>query len=186
MNYTEAVTIITGLLKDELVICANGMISRETFLIRDRVENFYMIGSMGLASSIGLGLALCEQSRKVIIFDGDGNLLMNLGSLTMMGALQPKNFLHIVLDNEVYASTGNQPTFSNIIGLEDIARSARYAYVKKVTTTDTLRKEVTQLLKKEGPSFLLVKVCKNDEQPEIGRVTHSPEQIKERFMSAIN
>lgn len=186
MNYTEAITTITELIKDQLVICANGMISRETFSIRDRVENFYMIGSMGLASSIGLGLALSKPSRKVIILDGDGNLLMNLGSLTMVGAIQPKNFFHIVLDNEVYASTGNQPTISNIIGLEDVAKSARYAYVKKVTTIEALRKVLKELLEKEGPSFLLVKICKNDNQPEIGRVTHSPEYIKERFMSAIN
>ncbi len=186
MNYSEAITTITELLKDQLVICANGMISRETFLIRDRVENFYMIGSMGLASSIGLGIALNKPSRKVIIFDGDGNLLMNLGSLTMIGALQPKNFLHIVFDNEVYASTGSQPTFSDKIKLEDIAKSARYACVKKVTSTEVLRKEMVNLLGKEGTSFLLVKISKNDRQSGIGRVTYSPEHIKERFMSAFN
>ena len=121
LNYREAITIITDLLQDQLVVCANGLISRETFTIRDRVENFYMIGSMGLASSIGLGVALNKPSRKVIILDGDGNLLMNLGSLPMIGSLQPKNLLHIVLDNEVYASTGKQPTISNVIELEDIA-----------------------------------------------------------------
>ncbi len=186
MNYSEAITTITELLKDQLVICANGMISRETFLIRDRVENFYMIGSMGLASSIGLGIALNKPSRKVIIFDGDGNLLMNLGSLTMIGALQPKNFLHIVFDNETYASTGSQPTFSDKIKLEDIAKSARYTCVKKVTSTEVLRKGMVNLLENDGPSFLLVKISKNEEQREIGRVTHSPTHIKERFMSAIN
>ena len=99
MNYTEAITTITELLEDQLVICANGLISRETFTIDDRIENFYMIGSMGLASSIGLGIALSKPSRKVVIFDGDGNLLMNLGTLAMVGALQPRNFLHIVFDN---------------------------------------------------------------------------------------
>lgn len=186
MNYTEAITAITELLKDQLVICANGMISRETFTIKDRLENFYMLGSMGLASSIGLGVALSKPSRKVVIFDGDGNLLMNLGSLAMVGALQPKNFLHIVLDNEVYLSTGSQPTFSNTIELEELAKSARYAYVKKVTNTKALGKEMTKLLKKDGPSFLLVKTSKDGKQGEIGRVTHSPERIKERFMSAIN
>ena len=69
MNYRDAITIITELLQDQLVVCANGLISRETFTIRDRVENFYMIGSMGLASSIGLGVALNKPSRKVIILD---------------------------------------------------------------------------------------------------------------------
>ena len=185
LNYTKAITIITELLQDQLVVCANGLISRETFTIRDRVENFYMIGSMGLASSIGLGVALNKPSRKVIILDGDGNLLMNLGSLPMIGSLQPKNLFHIVLDNEVYASTGNQPTISNVIELEEIAKSARYAYVKKVTTNEDLKKEMAHTLENEGPSFLLVKIADTEEQREIGRVTHSPEQIKERFISAI-
>lgn len=186
MNYREAIKIITELLKDQLVVCANGLISRETFTIRDRVENFYMLGSMGLASSIGLGVALNKPSRKVIILDGDGNLLMNLGSLPMTGFFKPGNLLHIVLDNEAYASTGKQPTISNVIKLEDIARSAMYVYVRKVTANEELKKEVEYTLKNDGPSFLLVKISDNGEKNKIGRVTHTPEQIKERFMSAIN
>ena len=186
MNYREAITTITELLEDQLVVCANGLISRETFTIRDRTENFYMIGSMGMASSIGLGVALSKPSKKIIILDGDGNLLMNLGSLPMTGSLQPKNLLHIVLDNEAYASTGNQPTISNVIELEEIAKSAKYDYIRKVATNEELTKEVVYTLENEGPSFLLVKISDSEEQIEIGRVTHSPEQIKERFMSAIN
>ena len=186
MNYQEAITTITELLDDQLVVCANGLISREAYTIRDRPENFYMIGSMGMASSIGLGIALSKPSRKTIVLEGDGNLLMNLGSLPMTGSLQPGNLLHIVLDNEVYASTGNQPTISNVIELEEIAKSAKYAYVKRVTTNEDLKREVIHTLKSEGPSFLLVKISDNAEQIGIGRVTHSPEQIKERFMSAIS
>ncbi len=186
MNYREAITTIMELLKGQLVVCANGFISRETFTISDRTENFYMIGSMGLASSIGLGVALSKPSRKVIILDGDGNLLMNLGSLPMIGSIQPKNLLHIVLDNEAYASTGNQPTISNVIELEDIAKSAKYAYVKKVTTDEELKREIVHILENDGPSFLLVKISDKEEQRESGRVTHSPEEIKERFMSAID
>ena len=185
MNYREAITTITELLDDQLVVCANGLISREFFTIRDRLENFYMIGSMGMASSIGLGVALNKPSKKVIILEGDGNLLMNLGSLPMAGSLQPGNLLHIVLDNEVYASTGNQPTISNAIELEKIAKSARYAYVKKVTTNEDLKREVVYTLGNDGLSFLLVKIADKGEEREIGRVTHDPEQIKERFMSTM-
>jgi len=185
VNYREAITTITELLDDQLVVCANGLISREAFTIRDRTENFYMIGSMGMASSIGLGVALSKPSRKVIILEGDGNLLMNLGSLPMVGSLQPRNFLHIVLDNEVYASTGNQPTISNAVKLEELARSAKYAYVRKVTTNEDLKTEMIHTLKNEDPSFLLVKIVDTEEEREIGRVTHSPEQIKDKFMSAM-
>ncbi len=186
MNYREAITTIIELMEDRPVVCSNGLISREVFTVNDRAENFYMIGSMGMASSIGLGIALSKPSKKVIILEGDGNLLMNLGSLPMVGSLQPGNLLHIVLDNEVYASTGNQPTISNTIELEKLAISARYAYVRKVSTNDDLRKEIIYTLENEGPSFLLVKIVDTEEGREIGRVTHSPEQIKERFMSAIN
>jgi len=185
MNYREAITTITELLKDQLVVCANGLISREAFTIRDRTENFYMIGSMGMASSIGLGVALSKPSRKVIILEGDGNLLMNLGSLPMVGSLQPGNLLHIVLDNEVYASTGNQPTISNIIELGEIAKSSRYAYVKKVATNEDLKREVRFTLENNSLSFLLVKIEDKGKQREISRVTHDPEQIKERFMSTM-
>ena len=180
MNCREAVKTITGLLEDHLVVCANGIISRETFTARDRFENFY------LASSIGLGVALSKQSRKVVIFDGDGNLLMNLGTLTMAGYLRPKNFLHIVFDNEAYASTGNQPTCSNVIALEDIAKSAGYLYVKKIRDKEELIQEVIKVLKMDGPSFLLVKISRSEGEIDIGRVTHSPEKIKERFMSALH
>jgi len=186
MNYREAITIITELLDDQLVVCANGLISREAFTIRDRLENFYMIGSMGMASSIGLGVALSKPLKKVIIMEGDGNLLMNLGSLPMAGSLQPENLLHIVLDNEAYASTGNQPTISNTIDLAQIAKSASYAYVKKVTTNEDLKREVVYTLGNDNLSFLLVKISDKEEQREIGRVTHNPKQIKERFMSAID
>jgi len=185
MNYREAITTITELLDDQLLVCANGLISREAFTIKDRAENFYMIGSMGMASSIGLGVALNKPSKKVIILEGDGNLLMNLGSLPMAGSLQPGNLLHIVLDNEVYASTGNQPTITNVIELEEIAKSARYTYVKQVTTNEDLRREVVYALENDGLSFLLVKIADKEEQREIGRVTHNPEQIKERFMSTM-
>lgn len=186
MNYSGAITVITGLLKDQLVVCSNGLISRETFTINDRPENFYMIGSMGLASSIGLGIALSKPSGKVIILEGDGNLLMNLGSLAMIGSLRSKNILHIVLDNEVYASTGGQPTVSDTTELDRIAEACAYVYVKKVTTGDELRREMVYTLENDGPSFLLVKISDSKVQGEIGRVTHSPEQIKERFMSVIH
>jgi len=80
MRRGEAITMILGQIRDELVVAANGWISRETCAAHDRAENFYMLGSMGLASSIGLGLALAQPERRVVVFDGDGNLLMALGT----------------------------------------------------------------------------------------------------------
>src|SRR5256712_12386884 len=95
-----ALAVAINELGDEPVIHANGYVCRESFATDDRPQNFYMIGSMGLASAIGLGLALVRPARPCVIFDGDGNLLMSLGTLAMVGSLGPRGFLHVVFDHE--------------------------------------------------------------------------------------
>ena len=84
------------------VVHANGFICRESFALIDRKANFYMIGSMGLASSIGLGVAMNKPEKKVIIIDGDGNVFMAVGTLAMIAAEAPENLIHVGIDNEVY------------------------------------------------------------------------------------
>jgi thiamine pyrophosphate-dependent acetolactate synthase large subunit-like protein len=181
----EAVETVLRLLDHELAIHCNGMVSREAFHTLDRPENFYMIGSMGLTASIGLGTALARPDRKVVIFDGDGNVLMNLGTLTEVGALKPANFFHVCFDNGVYGSTGNQPTLARMVDLALIARSAGYRIVKTADTKAVLEKMVRELLQERGPTFLLVKVVPEAEYETAGRVTLSPEQIRDRFMKAV-
>src|SRR6185369_398563 len=132
----EALGVVLKELADEPVIHANGYMCRESFAIGDRPQNFYMIGSMGLASAIGLGLALVRPERRSVVFDGDGNLLMSLGTLAMVGSLGPRNLVHIVFDNEVYGSTGGQPSPSRETRLDRMARGAGYRTVAAVTTTD--------------------------------------------------
>lgn len=185
MKLAEALGVVIPLLQDELVVHANGFISRESFNIKDRLGNFYMIGSMGLASSIALGVALNKPEHRVVVFDGDGNILMNLGSLAMVGAMQPRNFTHIVFDNEVYGSTGNQRTISAQVALEELARSAGYQRVQRVDTEPILRATITEFLAQPGPSFLLIKIEPDKEERKIGRITHEPRQIANRFMKAI-
>jgi len=169
-------------LGDEPVIHANGYICRESFAIKDRPESFYMIGSMGLASAIGLGLALTS-NRTVLVFDGDGNLLMNLGILAMVGSSQPKRFIHIVFDNEVYGSTGNQRSLSRDVRLNRLAAGAGYRRSAFVTQADQLRDATRQALTEEGPTFLLVKV--NQAEAEVPRIPYSPETIRDRFRNAV-
>jgi len=185
MKLAEALSVVIPSLRDELVVHANGFISRESFNINDRLGNFYMIGSMGLASSIALGVALNKPERSVVVFDGDGNILMNLGSLAMVGALQPRNFRHVVFDNEAYGSTGNQRTVSGQVALEELARAAGYQRVQRIDTEPALRAAVTEFLSQPGPSFLLIKIELDKEERKIGRITHEPQQITERFMEAI-
>ena len=106
----EAIKIVAEKISDSPIIAANGYLSRDLYEVCDKPSNFYMIGSMGLSSSIGLGLALKNRKKIFYIFDGDGNLLMNLGSLITIGVHRPKNLIHIVFDNSSHESTGGQPT----------------------------------------------------------------------------
>ncbi len=184
MTRAEAIRLIVSHLTHELVVHANGMICRESFTVRDRPENFYMIGSMGLASSIALGVALCRPDRRVVIFDGDGNVLMNLGGVAMVGALQPKNLVHVVFDNEAYGSTGGQASLSKHLPLQEIARASGYRWAGRVEDQEALVTTVRKLLNSEGPSFLLVKVSLHEEEG-IPRVSHPPEVIRDRFIAAL-
>jgi sulfopyruvate decarboxylase subunit beta len=186
MKLAEALAVIIPLLHEELVVHANGFISRESFNLSDRPGNFYMIGSMGLASSIALGVALNRPDRRVVVFDGDGNVLMNLGSVALIGATQPHNLLHVVFDNEVYGSTGNQRTISAQVPLEEMARSAGYSQVQRVDTAIALRTVAQEFLARPGPSFLLIKIEPDYEERKIGRITHEPPQIAARFMAALS
>ena len=119
----EAIEDIMKSIDDELIVCNIGFPSRELYEIDDRDENFYMIGSMGLASSIGLGLALARPDKDIVVIDGDGSLLMNMGSLVTVFATNPSNLTWIVIDNGAYGSTGNQDTYSQLIDLVEIAKS---------------------------------------------------------------
>jgi len=178
----RAIGAILNVLTDELLIVCNGFPSREAYTLRDRPENFYMIGSMGVAPSIALGVALARPDRTVVVFDGDGNVLMGMGTLATIGAFKPKNLVHIVFDNEVYGSTGNQPTLSRTVRLDQIAKAAGYRRVERVLELDDLVYEAQTMLTQEGPSFLLMKVSELTD--DVGRVEIDPPAMTERFRRA--
>ena len=185
MTRYEVMKIILNLIEDDtLALFTTGMTSREAFFTKDRESNFYMIGSMGLLSPVGLGIAMNRPDKKLLVFDGDGSALMNLGSLAMIGDLQPKNLYHIILDNEAYASTGGQPSISRTVKLEEIAKAVNYKNTYKVISLEELESKLREMLGKDGPSILLAKIGASNMQG-IGRVSHSPEEIKNRFTGAI-
>jgi phosphonopyruvate decarboxylase len=183
----EALRAAVSALRTEPVVHANGYICRESFGIKDRIENFYMIGSMGMASAIGLGVALAVPDRATVIFDGDGNLLMSLGILPMigggpvMGRERPANLVHVVFDNALYGSTGNQVSPSRTVGLHHIARAAGYERVTAVTGADEIHAAVAAALMGGGPHFILARVT-GEEQPT-PRIPYRPEEIRDRFRS---
>jgi sulfopyruvate decarboxylase beta subunit len=179
----RAIAALLEQLTDQPVIICNGFPSREAYKIADRPTHFYMIGSMGVAAAIGLGVALNKPNKKVIVFDGDGNVLMGMGTLATVGALKPKNFVHVVLDNEVYGSTGNQPTISNVVRLEQVAKAAGYVHVERVIEREDIVYEFKDMLKKDGPSMLLIKVTEQSE--DAGRVMIEPPDMTQRFKKAL-
>jgi len=161
--------------QDALLICNIGYPSRELFSVRDRPENFYMLGSMGLASSIGLGLALARPEKRVMVLDGDGSLLMNLGSLASIAHHAPENYLLVILDNCCYGSTGSQPTCT-ALGT-DLAAMARAAGVRRVRRAEG-REELAEALLEQGVVVAGVEAG----NAHVPIISLSPQVILKRFM----
>lgn len=178
MARREAIEDIMKSIDDEIIVCNIGFPSRELYDIKDREKNFYMIGSMGLASSIGFGLALARPDEDIVVIDGDGSLLMNMGSLVTIFAHNPKNLTWIVIDNGAYGSTGNQDTYAQLIDLSDIAKSV--GFKNSYDFKDINLKEIIQ---SEDASFIVYKTEAGNSTAPIIDLT--PIEIKERFMNAI-
>jgi len=182
MNRKKAISIIIKKIKKNIIISANGYNSRDLYATGDKDTNFYMIGSMGLASSIGLGIAIKNPKKRIFVFDGDGNILMNLGSMTTIGTIKPKNLVHVVFDNNSHESTGGQSTNSEIINLEKIAQSVNY---KTFVAGNKKRLELilNKIKSETGPIFLKVKISKTS---KIGsRINIDPIIIKDRFQKSL-
>lgn len=177
----EAIELISKSVGNDPIVSANGYISRDLFHVHPSDSNFYMIGSMGLSSSIGLGLALKFPKKRIYVFDGDGNILMNLGSFVTIGSISPKNLIHIIFDNESHESTGGQPTSTNKIDLTKIAKSTNYR-VFKTNTKKGLKLILNKIKNEHGPILILVKVEKASDKSN--RVGLSPYIIRERFMKS--
>jgi sulfopyruvate decarboxylase subunit beta len=169
---------------DCLTVVCNGMIGRELYTRDDTTGSFYMIGSMGLASSIGLGLALVQPSRAIVVFDGDGNVLMNLGTLASVAAAGRANFYHLVFDNAAHGSTGDQRTISDRVPIELIAEAAGYRSATRVRSGDDLDAALAAFFAGQGPAMLLIEVERGN-VPGIGRVELSPTDMTARFRGAL-
>jgi thiamine pyrophosphate-dependent acetolactate synthase large subunit-like protein len=177
----EATRLIVELAGDAPIVASLGHPAYDLFAAGDRPQNFYTWGSMGLASSIGLGLALARPDVRVIVLDGDGSLLMNLGSLATIGLLRPPNLVVIVMDNEEYATTGGQATpTAHGADLEAAARAMGIAATATVRT-DAELKDVARPAP-QGPLFIVAKVKESapTAKPPLDCVF-----VKHRFMSAI-
>ena len=178
----EAVQLIAKEIGNQPIISANGFMSRDLYETNEKKSNFYMIGSMGLASSIGLGVALKKPKKKIHIFDGDGNILMNLGSLVTIGSLKPKNLIHFIFDNNSHESTGGQPCNSSQIELKKIADATKFK-TYKITNKNEIKKIMLKIKKETGPILVMVKI--NNSKTKSIRVDITPPNIKTRFMKSL-
>lgn len=159
MNRCEAVdAIYAGIKNEDAVVSTTGLTSREIYKKHDSKQNFYMVGSMGLASSIGLGIAMNNRNKDIVVVEGDASLLMNLGSLATIGNESPENFVHIVLDNQAYGSCSGEPSASKKINLAVLAKESGYKQVFSVSTDDELTKAIQTKGGKKGPMFILAKI----------------------------
>ena len=178
----EAMRIVLEEIGNDPIISANGFISRDLFELNEKKTNFYMIGSMGLASSIGLGVAIKNPKKTIYVFDGDGNILMNLGSLTTIGTIKPKNFVHIIFDNHSHESTGGQPTNTKNISISNIGKVTNF-HVFEINDINNLRRQIKKIKKINGTIMIVVKI--NNSKIRSGRVTLDPVLIKNRFMESL-
>jgi thiamine pyrophosphate-dependent acetolactate synthase large subunit-like protein len=184
INRLEATRYLVEQLSDEPIIASCGNPKFDLFTAAEkRKANFYMWNSMGMASSVGLGLAMACPGRKVIVLDGDGAILMNLNSLTTAASKAPPNLVHIIWDNAQYQITGGQPTHTaGEADIEAIARGAGFKQALTVNTFAAFKEALSQILSQSGPWIL---VARTDSSKAPGRPPKSPIYIKNQFMEAL-
>ncbi len=180
-------SLIPILPKNSLVVSSTGMLSRELYELRARTNkqhyrDFLTVGSMGHASSIAMGLALTQNSRDIVCIDGDGALLMHLGSLPIIGSTDLTNFVHIVLNNGAHDSVGGQPTVAKKINIPLIAKSSNYRQAITLKTRSEINQIVPDLInKRDGPTLIEIQI-RTGYRGDLGRPLSSPKQNKESFM----
>ena len=182
MIRSELLKSILPVIADRLVVCNIGLPSQELFQLDDRASNFYMLGTMGLASSIGLGLALA-QDAKVVAIDGDGSVLTNLATLATMANNPAGNFVLLIVDNGSYGSTGDQPTYAGgKTSLAAVARACGCEQVVECEADNTAAELQTAL--DGGRMTVIVAKCESGNIP-VPVIEMSPAVIRDRFMTEV-
>ena len=180
MSRQEALTAVVGHTPEDesVVIGSTGYTGRELFAIADRPNQLYMVGSMGCASSLGLGLSLALPGKQVLVADGDGAALMRMGNLATIGAYGGDNFRHLLLDNGVHESTGGQSTVSPVVSFAAVAKACGYRDAGEALR----RPELESFLQAQnGPSLLQLRTKRG--VPEgLPRPNISPREVKQRLM----
>jgi phosphonopyruvate decarboxylase len=167
--------------RNTVLLATTGKTGRELYEIEDHPGNLYMVGSMGCVSSLGLGLALARPDKKVIAIDGDGALLMRMGSLATNGFYRPPNLLHVVLDNRCHDSTGGQDTVSENVRFAAVASHSGYPAAFEVHDLGEFTTAVQTWLHTGGLTLLSLPIARGSREA-LGRPGIKPAEVKERLM----
>ena len=182
MIRSEVLRDIAPVIREHLVICNIGLPSQELHMIDDQPSNFYMLGTMGLASSIGLGLALA-QPKPVIAIDGDGSVLTNLGTLPTIANNVADNYILLIIDNGSYGSTGDQPTYAGKkTSLTAVAQACGCDNVVECQAEDT--RAALEAAIASGKMTVIVCKCASG-NIKLPVITIDPVVIRDRFMKAV-
>ncbi|MGC6530962.1 MAG: sulfopyruvate decarboxylase subunit beta [Candidatus Puniceispirillaceae bacterium] len=182
MIRSDVLKTLVPFISDKLVVTNIGLPSQEMHLIDDQPTNFYMLGTMGLASSIGLGLALA-QDKKVLAIDGDGSVLMNFGTLPTIANNPASNFILLIVDNGSYGSTGDQVTYTGKkTDLAQVARACGCENVIECSAEETA--DVVKAAFEGDQMTIIISKCESGNIP-VPVIQHDPVMIKERFMKAV-
>jgi thiamine pyrophosphate-dependent acetolactate synthase large subunit-like protein len=152
MKRDECFRVLARHITDEVVVATYSS-AVDWNDLNPRVLNYFSMGAMGLASSHGLGLALANPKKRIVVLDGDGSLLMNLGSLVTIAAVAPKNLVHFVCNNGCYEANGGHPIPNPKVDFSGLARSAGYRYAYDFSEFASFEQQVGQVFSEEGPVF---------------------------------
>ncbi|MFX1519967.1 MAG: thiamine pyrophosphate-dependent enzyme [Promethearchaeota archaeon] len=182
----EIIALLEQHLKgDELIVGSNGNISRQVFHYLPRPQ-VYLRGSMGLPMAVGLGLAISQPDRKVIVVTGDGNFLMGLGAMATISSINPSNLRILIIDNELYATTGSQKTVSSGIDYDALMRGLGINATESIQIHDNesiIQEKLSWFLGGEILQILHIKVQPGD--PSFENIPWHPRKIKNEFLSRI-
>jgi phosphonopyruvate decarboxylase len=183
----RAVECVAECLSDEdVIVSTTGKCSRELYEYRMRTggtrgQEFLTVGSMGHASQIAMGIALARPERHVFCIDGDGALIMHLGSAAIIGTRAGANFKHVVLNNGAHESVGGQPTAGFHISIPGIAEACGYRRTLRAESEEQLREALQELSTTDGPALLEIRVRKGA-RDDLGRPRSTPQENKAAFM----
>ena len=185
MKRDLALEVLKQHVSDEIVVAVYQTLF-DWMVINPRDLNYVATGAMGQASSHGLGLALANPQKKVLVFDGDGSILMNLGSLVTIASAAPQNFHHFIFENGVYEVNGAHPIPGHgKVNFAEMAKAAGYRQVKTFSRLEVFESDVADFLTQQGPALAVMKIEAGESYPRDYAYIHSVE-ARRKFRQALN